>query len=56
MEALHAGINKRAEAANSSYSVTGIFLQYIYSLPVTKNNQKIRSSCLFHTFFFNDIF
>ena len=55
-EALHAGINERVEAANSSYSVTGISLQYIYSLPVTKNHQDIRSSCLFHTFFFKDIF
>ena len=26
------------EAAASSYSVTGWFFQYIYSLPVTKNH------------------
>ena len=30
-EALCAELNKRAEAATSSYSATGDFLQYIYS-------------------------
>ena len=30
-EALYAELNKRAEAATSSYSATGDFLQYIYS-------------------------
>ena len=35
----------RVEAATSSYSVTGDFLQYIYYVPVTKNHQNIRSRC-----------
>ena len=55
-EALYAELNERAEAATSSYSVTEIFLQYIYSVPVTKNHQKIRSRCLVHEFPFTDIF
>ena len=45
-EALYAELNERAEAATSSYSVTGEFLQYIYSVPVTKNPQNIRPECL----------
>ena len=40
-EALYAELNQRAEAATSSYSVAGDFLQYIYSAPVTKNPQNI---------------
>ena len=44
-EALYAELNERAEAATSSYSVTGDFLQYIYSVPVIKNHQNIRSRC-----------
>ena len=40
-EALSAGLNERAEAATSSYSVTDDFLQYYYSMPVTKNHQNI---------------
>ena len=39
--ALYAELNKRAEAVTSNYSVTGNFLQYIYSVLVTKNHQKI---------------
>ena len=58
-ETLNAGLNERAEAPTSSYSVTGDFLQYIYSVPVTKNHQDIRSQGLVHEFsitdFFNDI-
>ena len=42
-EALYVEPNKRVEAATSSYSATGEFLQYIYSVPVAKNYQKIRS-------------
>ena len=34
-------LNERLEAAINSYSVTGAFLQYIYSAQVTKNNQNI---------------
>ena len=49
-------LNERVEAATSSYSVTGEFLQYIYSVLVVKNNQKIRSRCLVHEFSFTDIF
>ena len=33
--------NKRAEATTSGYSATGEFLQYIYSVLVAKNHQKI---------------
>ena len=55
-KALHAEINERAEAATNSYSETGNFLQYIYSVSVTKNHQNIRSSCLVHEFSFTDIF
>ena len=43
-EVLYAGFNKRAEAGTSSYSITGNSLQYIYSLPVTKNDRNIRST------------
>ena len=32
--------------ATSSYSATGEFLQYIYSVLVAKNHQNIRSRCL----------
>ena len=55
-EALYAELNERVEAATSSYSATGKFLQYIYSVLVAKNHQKIRSRCLVHEFFFTDIF
>ena len=37
MEALHAELNKRAEAATSSYSAEVDFLQYIYSVLMAKN-------------------
>ena len=39
-----------------SYSVTGDSLQYIYSVPVIKNHQNIRSKCLVHEFSCTDIF
>ena len=55
-EALYAELNEKAEAANSSYSVIDDFLQYIYSVPVTKNHQNIRSKCLAHEFSFADVF
>ena len=55
-EALFAELNERAEAATISYSVTGHFLQYIYSVPVTKNHQNNRLRCLVHQFPFTDIF
>ena len=42
-EVLYAELNERAEAATGSYSVTGDFLQYIYSVPVTRNHRNIRS-------------
>ena len=54
-EALYAELNERAEAATNSYFVTGDFLQYIYSAPVTKNHQNIRSRCFPSQIFFNDI-
>ena len=42
-EVSYAELNERAEAATSSYSVTGDFLQYIFFVPVTKNHRNIRS-------------
>ena len=45
-EALYAELNERVEAATSSYSGTGKFLQYIYSVLVAKVHQKIRSRWL----------
>ena len=42
MEVLYAELNERAEAATGSYSVTGDSLQYIYSVPMTKNQKNIR--------------
>ena len=55
-EALYAEFNERMEAATSSYSTTSKFLQYIYSVFVANNHQKIRSMCLVHEFSFTDIF
>ena len=55
-EALYAELNKRVKAATSSYSATGEFLQYIYSVLVAKNHQKIRSRYLVHEFSFTNIF
>ena len=52
MQVLYAKINKRTDAATSSYSVTGNFLPYIYSVPVAKNHQNIWSRCLVHEFSF----
>ena len=55
-EALYAELKERAEKTSRSYSVTGSFLQYIYSLPVTRNHQNIRSRCLIQEFSFTEIF
>ena len=55
-EALFARLNERVEAATTSYSATGKFWQYIYSMVVAKNHQKIRSRCLVHELLFTDIF
>ena len=55
-EALYAELSKRAEAATSSYFATDDFLQYIYSVLVATNHQKIRSKCLVHKFSLTDIF
>ena len=41
---------------NSSYSATGDFLQYIYSVLMAKNHQKIRSKCSVHEFSVKNIF
>ena len=41
IEALNTELNKRVEAATSCYCATGSFLQYIYSVLVAKNHQKI---------------
>ena len=55
-EVLYAELNERAEAATGSYSVTDDSLQYIYSVPVTKNHRNIRSRCLVYEYSFTDIF
>ena len=55
-EVLYAELKERAEAATGSYSVTGDSLQYIYSVPVTKNHRNIQWRCLVHEFSFADIF
>ena len=49
---MYAELNERLEAATSSYSETGEFLRYIYSVLVVKN----QSRCLVHEFSFTDIF
>ena len=54
-EAFYVELNERAEAATSGYSVPGDFPQYIYSVHVAQNQQKIRSRCLAHEFSFTDI-
>ena len=41
MVALFAELNERVEAASSSYSAKGKFLQHVYSMFVVKNHQKI---------------
>ena len=55
MDVLYAERNKGAEAATGSYSVTGKSLQYIYSVPVSKNHRNIQSRCLVYVDIFNDI-
>ena len=55
-EALHAELNERVEAANHRYYATGDFLQYIYSVLLAKNHQKIQSRILVLGFFCTDIF
>ena len=54
--AFYAKRKESAEAATSSYSVSREFLQYIYSVLMAKNHQKIRSRCLINEFSFTDIF
>ena len=54
-EALHVELNESAEAA-TGYSVREHFLQYIYSVPVTKNHPNIGPRWLIHQFSFTDIF
>ena len=41
MNVLYTELNKRAEAATSSYSAAADFSQCIYSVLETKNHQKI---------------
>ena len=55
-EALYAELDKTVETATSTYSATGKFLRYIYSVLVTKNHQKISSRCLVHEISFRGIF
>ena len=40
-EAFHAELNEITKAATRSYSATGDFFQYIYSVLVTENHQNI---------------
>ena len=44
-QALYAEFNERVEAATKSYFATDDFLQYIYSVLVAKNHQKILLKC-----------
>ena len=53
MEILYAKRNERVETATSSYTATDELLQYIYSIVVAKNHQKIQ---LLHEFSFPDTF
>ena len=55
-EVLYAELNESAETATSSYSAAGDFLQYIYSVIMAKNHQKIRSRRLVYELSFKDIF
>ena len=55
-EGLYAEPDERAEAATSCCSTAGDCLQYIYSVLVAKNRQKIRSGCLVLEFSLIDIF
>ena len=56
MEALYAELKEKVEAVTSSSSATGGFLQYIYSVLVAKNHQKIQSRCLVYEFSLRDFF
>ena len=53
---VYAEFNITVEAATSSYSATGEFLRYIYSVLVAKDHENIQSRCLVHGFSFTDIF
>ena len=55
-EALYAELNERVEEATSNYSALGEFLQYVYSVLLAKNHQKVQSRCLVHEFSLTDIF
>ena len=55
-ETFYTELNERAEATTISYSAIGDFLQYIYSVLVTKNHQKIRFRHLVHKLSFTDVF
>ena len=55
-EVLYAEINERVKGATSSYSAAGGFLQYVYSVLVAENYQKIQSRCLVYEFSFTDVF
>ena len=55
-EALYSELYKRGEAATSSYSAIGDFLQYIYFTLMARNHQKIWSRCFVLEFSFTGIF
>ena len=44
-QALYAELNEKVESATSSYSATSELLQYIYSMLVAKNHQRVQSRC-----------
>ena len=54
-ETFYVELKERAEAATSSYSAPGDFLQYIYFVLVATNQKKTRSMCLVSEFSFTDI-
>ena len=47
-EALYSELNGTADATTSGYFATGDFLQYIYSVLMPNNHQKIQLRCLVH--------
>ena len=56
MEALCVELKEGAEAATSSYSATGDFVQYIYLVLVAKNHHSIQSRFLVRELPFTAIF
>ena len=55
-EVLYTDTNKRPKAATGSFSVTGNYLHFIYSVSVTENHRNMKSRCLVHELSSKDIF